>query len=1671
MATQFDAVARISVDLRAFSRASQQMTREGGTMDQVFRNLHGTLSRIEIVEKNLASELSRSLRVYNQISQAARNYAQAVSSLGRNSENVSRGTQMMSRAFEQLARSLSQVQGLSEREYQRLSRTLTLYTQMAQALNTLARAQQAMANTTQQSQRLEQAAARERQRAAEAAQRQALAEQRLAVTRQQAATAARNAATAELNAQARLLNVQRQVAEARRRDEAAAQRSIATNRLARNGLEDLVNSTFSLRSALGDVEGLYQGLSNTLLGIGAAATSAAISHEAAFAQIERVTQLAGAPLAEMKQSFEELAVTLPVSFEELARVAQLASQTGVANDQLLAFSDTVVRFSVITGVASDQVTLMLARIMEMRDLPVQQVGNLASAILDLGISSASTEDEILKVTESIATVTDIFGLSIEATAGLASALATLRVRPELSRGSLTRVFAQLNAAVADTGGSMATLQTVMGGTEESLQNLLDTDPDTFFLRFIEGMSSTVTEGGELRRVLADLGVNAVRDIDTISRLANNYDLLAEQVQRARVEFLLGNRLQEQSSTVFETTRVTIENLRDAFQNFLAQAGTPFAQALGSVASAATSVLEILTQFPAVTASLGILATVVGGAAVAWVGYRIAVAAAFRGVLALQQAQTQLRGSSLTLSGALREYSRLQEASALASQRQAAAATQAAAAQAAAARGITTFNNAAIAQSGYVSTVVSGMRNMATSSDQLQRNFAASTANIAAHNRVLSSTSSISASAARSAQNLNSASGAYAATAVRVHNVQRGLSDAYQASSTAAASSASAVAANTAATTANAAATTRASRAATGMANVLTWMGGHWLSVLSTITLVGAGVAALATTFRDSGNAMREASQSALQAVGGLEAYEEALVRDTQAAMEARGGIEGIQRALADSGQAATEAGRVYRVLEVANRDLESATSARVEADLRAVEAQQRAIETAHGGYEALERRAQGQGALAEAARSTLNDLEALAAQEVNYRQALEGTNIALGENARALAEQQFQTSLIESGLVDTQEAYESLSNAIAVTGFNFEDIFGEDAPQSLSEIESAIESIDDAISLMGSDSRVAQEDAEALIASLEEMGFTFDESTEGIRGARDSLELLKAVIEDNRDAFDEASRSASILSQLGLDPLGDSTQEATEQAEAAAAAMEEYQARIDELAQSYQQMIDPARAWAGENEEAIRSVEAFTERLREQVQAQQEFAQNLAALQAQGFEALVEQLRAAGPEGAEAAAELVDATRAELEELDTIARQAGEGYTSALAATMDRVGQLDIGGRAARNIGNSIVEELNRVSASGGNLEAATERIIEILDLIDQQEIQPSVAIDVLEAQDDLLQLRDVIQQAEESGDLDAEGLASLNTLLFEESISRLRGRVQSLEERRDLDPDAEAHLSEEEYQAALERLRASAAVTILQGLIDVEGDASLSTEQYEEALEILEQLAVRTTNEGGLNTQGEASLLSQEFLDEIDRLSRETDRRMGRGDFDVTGAAHLETGNFLNEQLPRVQRAAWTAGSEIQRALTRTATVSVVYSNVNSPPPPVMRVASGGWINGPGGPRDDKIPAMLSNGEFVVNAAAAKKYGKLLEAINSPHKKPSIVKMDKSSLLKMRDGGDVPRRVNSVPPGSRMRQVASTQRLEAGPVFNIHNTYPRAEPTSTTVNRALAFAATISGV
>ena len=87
----------------------------------------------------------------------------------------------------------------------------------------------------------------------------------------------------------------------------------------------------------------------------------------------------------------------------------------------------------------------------------------------------------------------------------------------------------------------------------------------------------------------------------------------------------------------------------------------------------------------------------------------------------------------------------------------------------------------------------------------------------------------------------------------------------------------------------------------------------------------------------------------------------------------------------------------------------------------------------------------------------------------------------------------------------------------------------------------------------------------------------------------------------------------------------------------------------------------------------------------------------------------------------------------------------------------------------------------------------------------------------------------------------------------------------------------------------------------------------------------------------------------------------------------------------------------------------------------------PIAKFASGGFISGPGGPRSDVIPAMLSDGEYVVKASSVAKYGKgFMDQVNS-------------GQLSFGGGGIIPKYANggivgsTAMPAFNMPEMAST--------------------------------------
>lgn len=107
-----------------------------------------------------------------------------------------------------------------------------------------------------------------------------------------------------------------------------------------------------------------------------------------------------------------------------------------------------------------------------------------------------------------------------------------------------------------------------------------------------------------------------------------------------------------------------------------------------------------------------------------------------------------------------------------------------------------------------------------------------------------------------------------------------------------------------------------------------------------------------------------------------------------------------------------------------------------------------------------------------------------------------------------------------------------------------------------------------------------------------------------------------------------------------------------------------------------------------------------------------------------------------------------------------------------------------------------------------------------------------------------------------------------------------------------------------------------------------------------------------------------------------------------------LRGLGHIPGFDWAKKAADAMDRAAKAArglAADINKLHDKSITVKTTYLSTK---PPAQghgpTVATGGYIRGPGTGTSDSIPAMLSNGEFVINAAATRRNYDLLHRINS---------------------------------------------------------------------------------
>jgi TP901 family phage tail tape measure protein len=353
--------------------------------------------------------------------------------------------------------------------------------------------------------------------------------------------------------------------------------------------ESQLKSLPRLRYALYDISAAANQAGQSLISLGDATVKTAASYESSFTNVQRTLDQSMSTTAvdNLKQQLKSLGEQIPLTFDQITSVATLGSQLGIASSDLGTFTDTVSKFSSVTNVSTESAAQSFGALGELLGFGADQYNNFGSAVAYAGTKSVATESEILSVATQIGGIAGAAGFSAESVVGLSTALASLRIPAEQSRGALTRVFQEINRAAADGGTQLQNFASILGMSTEEAKNLASTDMPKFFDMFIKGMRGMDPQ--QITQALDALGLSELRVTNTLTRLATNYNVVQKSQANASKGFQEGTFLTDAYGLKADDLASKIQIMNNTFQNLIATIGDGLLPILKPLIDAAINV--------------------------------------------------------------------------------------------------------------------------------------------------------------------------------------------------------------------------------------------------------------------------------------------------------------------------------------------------------------------------------------------------------------------------------------------------------------------------------------------------------------------------------------------------------------------------------------------------------------------------------------------------------------------------------------------------------------------------------------------------------------------------------------------------------------------------------------------------------------------------------------------------------------------------------------------------------------------------------------------------------------------------------------------------------------------------------------------------------------------------
>ena len=329
---------------------------------------------------------------------------------------------------------------------------------------------------------------------------------------------------------------------------------------------------------------LTTGLTLPLVASVGLVTKAASDYESAFAGVKKtVDETATVSYKNLSDGIRQMAKELPASAVEIANVAEVAGQLGIKAEDILTFSRTMIDMGESTNLSAEDAASSIAKIANILGLTSDEYKRFGSSVVDLGNNFATTERDIVEMTNRLAAGGRLAGLTAPDILGLATAMSSVGIEAEAGGTAMTQTLTAIGNAVSLTGKDAADdlnlIAKTAGMTSEEFQQAWKEKPVVALQSFIKGLKNAQDKGVNMNAILAQLGMTGIRQSNMLKSLALASDKMGDAVDRSNKAWKENTALTNEANKRYETTESQLKMFKNQVTDLAIEFGGPLLKAL------------------------------------------------------------------------------------------------------------------------------------------------------------------------------------------------------------------------------------------------------------------------------------------------------------------------------------------------------------------------------------------------------------------------------------------------------------------------------------------------------------------------------------------------------------------------------------------------------------------------------------------------------------------------------------------------------------------------------------------------------------------------------------------------------------------------------------------------------------------------------------------------------------------------------------------------------------------------------------------------------------------------------------------------------------------------------------------------------------------------------------